>query len=322
MTHCSLGKEKWRIVKIMSDNLAKCVLDTIIYYDVMDYPLTSFEVWKYLIEKNDGAEVEKYSLAEIDKVLADELLNRKVEEYKGFFFLRGRKSLVEARLEKNKLANEKFKILHRVVFWLRMVPFVRMIAVTGSMAMKNTEKDSDIDLLVVLKHGKIFTGRTLFTAMAHLLGKRRYADKIENRVCLNYFITTRSLEIFLKDIFSASEYSFIVPVFGFRFFRKFQEKNAWIGKYKPNFQPDLAVNLKALRDNSLARTVRRVGERIFDFAWIEENLKKWQVQRIESDPRTHQEGSMIVADSEMLIFLPNPQGPKVFEKFKTLSEKI
>lgn len=306
----------------MADDLAKCVLDTIVYYDVMDYPMTSFEVWKYLIDKNGDLKLQKYSLADIDKILTDERVDKLVEEYRGFFFLRGRKELVESRLEKNKLANEKFKLLQGAIFWLRMVPFVRMVAVTGSMAMKNTDKDSDMDLLVVLKHGKIFTGRTLFTAMTHLLGKRRYADKIQNRVCLNYFITTKSLEVVLKDIFSASEYSFILPIFGFHFFRKFQEKNSWIGRYKPNFQPDLAVNLKALQDNSIVRLTRRTGERVFAFTWIEENLKKWQVARIETDPRTHQEGSMIVADSEMLIFLPNPQGPKVFEKFKALSEKI
>lgn len=309
--------------------LEKNILDTLVYYDVMDYPMTSFEIWKYLTtvsirQPADQASIfdEKFSLLDVVRELEGENLQKFIEEHQGYFFLHGRKALVEGRIEKNKLANEKFKILRRAVWWLRFVPYVRMIAVTGSMAMKNTEQSSDLDLLVALKHGKIFTGRTLVTAMIHLLGKRRYANKVQNRICLNYFITTKSLEIVLKDIFSASEYSFIVPVFGFRFFRKFQESNAWIGKYKPNFSVDSNANLRALKDNSVARTMRRIGEKIFGFEQIEISLKKWQVERISFDPRTHQDGSMVVADSDMLIFLPDPQGPKIFEKFKACLERL
>jgi len=307
--------------KNMGKELAKNILDTIAYYDVMDYPMTSFEIWKYLNKKDEAGQA-GCTLKEIKNELEDSELLRIIESYQGYFFLRGKRNLVEARLERNKLANEKFRILKGVAWWLRFVPFVRMVAVTGSMAMKNTEHASDLDLLVVLKHGRIFTGRTLVTAMVHLLGKRRYADKIKDRICLNYFITTQSLGVVLKDLFSASEYSLIIPIFGFRFFKKFQENNSWIKNYKPNFIGDSMANLRTLRDSFLARTVRRIGERVFGMEFLEESLKKWQIKRIKADPRTHQDGSMIVADSEMLIFLPDPQGPKVFEKFKEQSEKF
>jgi predicted nucleotidyltransferase len=310
----------------MQANLSKYIIDTIAYYDVMEYPMTSFEIWKYLNKKTEDTEsldnIPVCTLRDVQEKLEDKAVAELVEEYQGYFFLRGRKDLVAVRLERNKLANEKFKILRKVIWWLRFVPFVRMVAVTGSMAMKNTEESSDIDVLVVLKQGKIFTGRLLVTIMVHLLGKRRYANKIQNRICLNYFITTQSLEVFLKDLFSASEYSFIIPVFGFRFFRKFQEHNQWIRLYKPNGCNNLLTSLVALKDNSMARFIRRIGEKAFKFEYIENSLKEWQLKRIEADPRTHQDGSMVVADSEMLIFLPNPQGPGVFERFKNVSASI
>ncbi len=38
--------------------------------------------------------------------------------------------------------------------------------------MKNTEIKSDLDLLIILKHGHIFTGRLLTTLLVHIMGKK------------------------------------------------------------------------------------------------------------------------------------------------------
>ncbi|KKR21676.1 MAG: hypothetical protein UT50_C0005G0010 [Candidatus Moranbacteria bacterium GW2011_GWA2_39_41] len=306
----------------MDNNLSKYVLTTLAYYDVMDYPMTAFEIWKYLTVISNfqfpisNNQITKYSLTDVVSELEDDKLQKFVEEFQGYYFLRGRRDLVEQRIERNKIAEQKFRIVQKVVFWLRFVPFVRGVAVTGRLAMKNTEFKSDLDFLVVLKKGRIFTGRTLVTLMVHLLGKRRYGQKINNRVCLNYFITNKSLEINLKDVFSASEYSFIVPIFGRKTFKKFQWKNNWIMKYKPNYQAKSINSTKLLHDSQLAKTIRKAGEKLLAFDFIEQSLKKWQTKRIMNDPRTKQAGSMIVANDDSLVFLPNPQSSKVFEKFQ------
>jgi hypothetical protein len=315
--------EKPKVSVGSSPELQKNILSTIAYYDAMDYPMTSFEVWKYLtVISSEVEKKEKINLIDVINELEGEKLRKFIEEYHGFYFLKDRKDLVGQRLRKNKLSNQKLKILLGVAKWLRFVPFVRMIAVTGSLAMKNTESDSDLDLLIVLRDGKIFTGRTLVTGMVHLLGRRRHGDKIANRICLNYFITTKSLEINLKDLFSASEYSFIYPVFGWHSFQKFQKENEWIKKYKPNFYPDEIPNLKFLKETFFTYRSRLVGEALLSYSFIEKFLKKWQTKRIADDPRTHKEGSMVVANDDMLIFLPEPQGPRVFEEFKIKLQSI
>lgn len=307
-----------------SIELEKNILATLAYYDVLDYPMTSFEIHKYFTNFNQQSATGSLQpdLLEIINALEGEKLKKFIEEYRGFYFLRGRKDLVEQRLERSKIAESKFKILLKIVRWLRFVPYVRMIAVTGRLAMKNTESGSDLDILVVLASGKIFTGRTLVTLAAHLLGRRRYGEKITNRICLNYFITEKSLEINLKDAFSASEYSFIFPLFGFAVFQKFQEENSWIKKYKPNYRADDIPNLKLLPDTRSAKFFRQIGEKIFSFDFIEDWLKRWQTQRIANDPRTKKAGSMIIANDDMLVFLPEPQSPEVFEKFKERLESL
>ncbi|MFA6047205.1 MAG: hypothetical protein WCV59_04525 [Parcubacteria group bacterium] len=304
--------------QIQNPNVKK-ILDTIIYYDILDYPMTSFEIWKYLIndqKTSNKEQYEKIKLVDIIKELENEELRKKIEEYRGYYFLKGRKKLVEQRIERNKIAEKKFKKVRKIVKVLRFVPFVRMIAVTGRLAMKNTDKSSDLDLLVVLKHGHIFTGRTLVTLVTHLLGVRRYGQKISNRVCLNFFITDRSLKINLKDLFSSSEYYFIWPLYGYKTFKRFQEANSWIEDFRENYILEKNANLKLIRENFGARVIREIGEMIFSFQFIENWLRDWQMRRIMNDSRTHIMGSMVMADDNALIFLPEPQGPGVFEKFR------
>jgi len=64
--------------------LTKYILTTIVYYDVMDYPMTAFEIWKYLTRvSGEDENIEKFSLADVVKGLEDEKLRRFIEEYRG-----------------------------------------------------------------------------------------------------------------------------------------------------------------------------------------------------------------------------------------------
>lgn len=306
--------------------LKKQVLSTVAYYNELEYPLTAFEIWKYRTrmssDKGQMPNKDEATLLEVINMLDSEGMRKWIESECGFYFLKGQQKLVSSRLERSKISNAKIKRLRRIVFWMRLVPFVRMIAVTGRLAMKNAEAKSDWDLLVVLKSGRIWIGRTLVTLFAELIGKRRKGKKIKDRVCLNYFITDESLEIKNKDLFSASEYSFIRPLWGKELFRKFQEANGWILGYKPNFQLSDIPDLKMLGDNKIMGLIQKLGEAILGREGLEKYLAKIEKKKIGSNPLTHLEGSFISATDEALIFLPSPQGPKIFEKFKARIESL
>lgn len=332
------------MLQYMLDNAQKQIIATLAYYDEMDYPMTAFEIWKHLIaadypittglRQGDGESsknirtYENLSLSEIIESLESEEIGKHVEEFEGFYFLKGRKELVEKRLGRNKLASFKIKKLRKIVWFLRFIPFVRMIAVTGRLAMKNSEKESDWDLFVVLKKGKIWTGRTLVTFFLHLVGKRRHGEKIKDRVCLNYFVTDESLEIDLENrswevnLFSASEYLFMIPLFGFKKFRKFQIRNSWIRDFKPNFSLNETKDLGMVSDSHFSKITRKIGEKILDFDFIEKILRKLEREKIAKNPKTHLSGSVIEADDNSLVFLPEPQGKEIWEKTLEKLKKI
>jgi hypothetical protein len=261
------------------------------------------------------------TLGEIVEALESDDLKNRIEEFRGFYFLRGRKDLVARRIQNDKNSIEKFEIAQRAARWLRFVPFVRMIAVTGTLAMKNCEKNSDIDFFVVLKKGRIFTGRLLVTLIVHILGKRRYGKKITNRICLNYFITNESLEIQRQDLFAANEYSFIYPIFGHNIFRRFCEKNVeWIKKFKPNLGvPDLKPARYFVEVSPRQRIIQQTFESLINLFWgdrIESWQKRHQIARIERNPLTEKAGAYIEYTDKNLIFLPAPQGARIEEEWQ------
>ncbi|MCX6767086.1 MAG: hypothetical protein NT170_04935 [Candidatus Moranbacteria bacterium] len=318
----------------MPDILPKNILSTIIYYDILNFPLTSFEIWKYLIAemeiRSPSGRSNLQTLGEIVEALEGDNLKSRIEEFRGFYFLRkqknsvflkGRQDLVERRIQCDKNSAVKFEIAGRAAWWLRFVPFLRMIAVTGTLAMKNCEKDSDIDFFVVLEKGRIFTGRLLVTVMVQLLGKRRYGKKIKNRICLNYFITTDSLEIERQDLFAANEYSFIYPLFGHDVFQKFCETNAgWMKKIKPNWQvPNLKPARYFIEHGKASSAIQKILENLINFLWgdrIEAWQRRRQIARIKRNPLTQKAGAYVEYSDKNLIFLPVPQGGRIEEEWQ------
>lgn len=302
-----------------SSGLAKNILATIVYYDCMDFAMTSFEIWKYLLKLNyyeHSEETERYTLEEVLRELEHGFLIGHIEQKNGFYFLKGRQQLAISRITGEKISSLKIRRLSRIVSIMRFVPFVEMIAITGKLAMKSARPKSDLDVLVVFKDGYIWTGRTVMTLLVHLLGKRRYGKKIADRVCFNYFITVSGLEVITKDVYSASEYSFMMPIFGWSIFNKFQIKNGWIRAMKPLYDIAHIPPMRLLHDSNFSQRIRAMLEKMFSSEKLERFLKKIEHEKIMHNPKTAREGSIVHAYDDALIFLPEPKGPKIFEQFK------
>lgn len=302
----------------MSYLLGKNIVATVTYYDVMDFPLTPFEIWKHLLEHDRDVNHLDHpvSLGEIWSMLHSDQFVGRIAEKNGFYFLSGREALVSARIQSEKLSVTKLKGMRRLARVLQYVPYVRMVGATGSLAMKHGSNGSDWDMLVVLRSGKIWMGRTILTGFLHLIGKRRHGRKVSNRACLNYFITDDNLEITTKDLFSAHEYRFLIPLLSFPLFQIFELKNRWIKSYKPNFFLTQLPGLWLVREAPFGTWTRAVLETALDALDLEGWLGSWQKEKIALNPKTHLEGSLIEVSDRSLIFLPCPRGPQVFQKFK------
>ncbi len=303
-------------------SLVKNIVATLAYYDVMNYPLTAFEVWKHFLSLEADISTQEVTIGSVRETLQMLVKEDRIGSDRGFYFLQGRDCLVDVRLSHGKVSVERLKRVRSLVFWMRFFPFVRMIGVTGSLAMEQSDASSDWDLLIVLKKGRIFTGRVIVTVMLHIFGKRRHRKKTKNRACLNYWITDDSLEIGLKDVYSAHEYRFLLPFFGWETYRKFEIANRWIVRYEPQFSLSESPPNFLVRDVPMISRVRRFLENLLDFDRLEQCLERVQKKKISKNPLSALPGGYIEASENALVFLPRPRGPKVFELFRSRLSRI
>jgi len=202
---------------------------TLVYSDIFDYPLTKAELWRYLITSN------KVSKSEFEQNLKK---HPQVEYYKGYFILKGKKTLIRKREEKIKTNQIKKTIALRAAKILSLVPGVVFVGISGSVSMQNADDNDDIDLIILTKKDVIFITR-LFCALIlnyKKMLRRRNSLSLKNKICLNLFIDKDYIfEISKQNLYTAHELAQVVPLFERKnSFESFLQRNNWVKKYLIN----------------------------------------------------------------------------------------
>ena len=203
--------------------LGKSDLATLTYHDIFDYPLTPFE----LIKWTTG-----------EKVKLTNFENIKVTGKGGFLFLKGKGGLVLKRLMRKRASARKFAKAKKVAKILSLLPTIKMIAVTGALAMQNSGDESDIDFMVITRKGTLWTTRLLSLVLLDILRipRRRYGDRNQkDRLCLNIWLDESNLVWRKRNIFTAHEIAQIEPLVNkSETYERFIYKNKWVKDYWPN----------------------------------------------------------------------------------------
>jgi predicted nucleotidyltransferase len=309
----------------MSDSsLEKAIVSALVYHDLLDYPLTSLEILKYLDRTFLDLE-NPPSLFQIQTLLEKSpLLKNILDQKKGFYFVKGRDKIVNLRINRQKLADQKWKKIRRIAKLLQILPYLRMIGVTGSLTLNNTRQESDLDLLIVTKPGRIWTSRVLVTGLIGVLGQRRRDQITKDKICLNCYISEAALEIKPKmkshDLHAAYEYFRLIPLLEIKkgLSQNFQKANTWIKKYF-FFDYDKKNNLKTVKINKLLGLFRYGFERLLDTRigdFLEKKLGQWQKRRIKKKLKTPQPDDQVVFNDQCLMFHPHSKAPRLLKAYK------
>lgn len=239
--------------------LAKAIISTLVYFDIFDYPLTLDELHLYLLKyRATKEEIEK----EIDK------LKNFIDFKDGHYFLKGRDEILEIHKERQKISEKRWRKVKKVFYWLlQNIPFIKMAAISPSLAINNSQEESDIDLFVITEKNRLYTTR-LFSFLLLKLFKLEINKKGSNRFHLNFYLTEDRLFIYdisLKphDIYFYYWIVQILPLIDDNIFIKFIESNNWIFEIFPNIAPDLRNKLFhcKIKENSLFRLFKKIIER-------------------------------------------------------------
>lgn len=191
--------------------LEVAIVKTLAWFSLFDYPLTAFEVWRWLYfpgGKVDFFEVEKL----LDK---SPWLRGRVARKDGFFVLGGRdpERLITSRQNNFLDATRKLKKLRLATRYFSLLPFVRAVFACNSLAWHNTSAESDIDVLFVVRPGTIWLTRLLVVLPFAILRKRPFAPHqsfgLENKnfSFKKFFLGNRRqpLDPFCFSVFTTSD---------------------------------------------------------------------------------------------------------------------
>lgn len=236
----------------MFSSCSSSIIKTLIYADLFDYPLTTREVQNYLIDEiNVGSKVVQKYL----RILTD---SKWIYTDGEFYFLEGRNKIVELRKKREEWSKQKREIARRTVEKLKVIPTIKMVGITGALAMDNCKKEDDIDLLIVASRNSLWLTRLFLILSAPLLGINRRKPKdidVNNKICFNLFLDEDHLKINPENLFLAHEIVQVKPSFDRGgVYEKFIRENKWVKNYLPNA---LQINkITTKQDNNLAKKGR------------------------------------------------------------------
>lgn len=285
--------------------LERAILRTIAYYDLFSYPLTSFEIWKWL-------EGEPATLLDVRQALRESaVLRDRLEEQDGWFFVRGHGSHVAERKERYRIAERKLRRARRVASILGAMPFVRVIAVCNSLAYANARDGSDIDLFVIAEKGRIWTARLLTTGLAAFLHLRPSPGNGRDRICLSFYIAdeTTDLRPLMQDGDRHMQYwvDHMVLVAGDPAVHEtFRATNTWHRERLPNLRGALSSPQRRVRASAWANVLRSVLRSILDRPSVESAARRIQRNALPETLRTLEgKGTDVVLSDTVLKFHSN-----------------
>ncbi len=242
--------------------LDRAIVATIAYSDIFDYPLRANEIHRYLI----GVAATR---AEVDAAVAlSSLLSDHLTSRDDYVMLTGKEHIAGTRQDRQEDSGWQWRAALRYGRIIASLPFVRMVAVTGELAMDNVQPSSDIDYFIVTRSERLWLCRLL------IIGVVRYAAIHGVTVCPNYLVAERSLVIHERNLYAAHEVAQMVPIAGHTIYRQFRQLNDWVTEYLPN----AAGPPRERTVRPVATPLRRLAEWALS-GWIGGRIERWEMDR-------------------------------------------
>lgn len=284
-------------------DLETAIIKTLCYFDIFRYPLTDFEVHKWLWEN-------KASLIDVQAKLHQLAEGGKITHKDGLYFLPGNEVYIFERRKKYLQADKKYKKLKRIISLLQAVPFIRFVGACNTMHILDFKDTSDLDVFIIVEKNRMWTARLLTTILTALIGQWRHGTRIKDKVCLSFYVTTSELNLksitLKEDPYLVYWISFVVPLLDRDTYSKFWNENKWIQRHIPNSIPQKSIARRMMKRSSFLDGIRYGLERMLAKSFgrhVEKFMKRIQIQKMqqkESEPG--REKSAIVITDTMLKF--------------------
>ena len=298
-------------------SLEQAIYRTVAYFSLFNYPLTTFEIWKWLF----GSE-EKVSLFDLrTELIENKFLRQRLVYSNGFWSLLDQpiNELVKTRHKRYLDAVRKYKRLCRAVRYLSLIPSVRGVAACNTLAWNHTRGESDIDIFMIVREGSVWTSRLLAVAPFKVLKMRPGSGK-SDPLCFTFFLSDTNLDLSALQLEGGDPYlaywsRSIVPVFDRdNVFQQFAQANGWLDRLLLNSHQGQLHQNRSLR--SYFRSFRFPN-------FCEQIAEKLQRRKFpEVIQNMANRDSRVVVSDAMLKFHDNDRRAEYRDKLEAMMQEV
>ena len=211
----------------LENDLSAHILRVVAYFDVFHHPLSLTEVERFT------APGEPEAVREMLRLLVEA---EHVERSGRYVHLLGRRSDIARREARAWNAEETWPIARRAARVLSKLPFVDGLMITGALSKNSVANKDDIDFLVFVRPGHIWTTKTLLQ-----VARAALPNALRECFCTNYLVSSDALALDDRTMFTAIELATAVPAANGALCKRFIEANAeWARTYVPGL--DWSIN--------------------------------------------------------------------------------
>jgi len=236
---------------------------------VLDFPFTLDEVASYFLP---GLNITERQLRLL--IAKANFVDIPFRIENGFILPRAMQSET-IRLKRQKVSAAKLRSATQFSGALiRMVPFIRTIAVTGSVAYRSAEKWDDIDLFVVTARNRLWLSVLIALVLVRIWKLLRLRPSHLLSFCLSYVhdeqgfaedsLRNKANPLFARELLVAE------PVVGRNQYKQLLERNDWVGKFYSNSYGSKMAYLRQSLERQDAIRSRDGGALAFALDWVEE----------------------------------------------------
>ncbi len=251
------------------------IIKTLAYFNLFNYPLTSWELWRFCGVKKKYGEF----LSELNNLAYSHVVFKN-----GFYFLSGREDILTTRQIRYNISEHKFKRAQTMAWWLARLPWIKLVALANQIGAHNLRAEGDLDFFIITKNRRLWLSRLLVAGGLKILNLRPRDNKSQDTFCLSFWVSDQHLplgdfRLNETDLYFTYWLASLTPLFDVDHnYRKLIDHNPWLKEALPNWQPLLA-NPRHLITKKTAK--EKPGWPFFN--WLEKLAQDWQSKHLPLD---------------------------------------
>lgn len=239
--------------------MEECIVETLAYFDIFDYPLTFTEIKKYACCPIDITDDQLYDLLQSMTI---------IQELNGYYYFLGRSGIAAKRAERNQTSLRKLakaKVIGKI---LSYIPTIEYIGISGSLSMHNAADSDDIDLFFITKKDTLWISRFVVNSVLFFIKQKRGRRQkyAKDMICPNMFMDASKV-VFAKNrrtLYTAHELIQLTTLYNkTNTYEKLLSKNRWLYRFFPNISAPSVKKTRKKFSQSLGHAVLIPFERIF-----------------------------------------------------------